>query len=486
MNKLKYIFGTALLALSITSCSDFLDQEPTSEIPAGEMWQTARDAKAGINELYGLFRTTMRQNYFYWGEFRSDNVGVGAPVMADQARVINNVMSTDEYCGKWTDLYKVINQANLAIKYIPGISMPNVADRNDYLAQAYAMRALAYFYAVRVWGDVPLFTEPVEKYSQDIYRERTSADYILKEVILKDLKTAEGLINPENRERKRISPCGVLAIMADVYMWLQEYSLADQTIEKMAEFKNKDTKPFVSLESDIQAWSKMFTEELNGKPSDDTYTTDDYTSKELIFLVHFDMDEVGTNGYSYMYQWFTGSGNRAAVASQKFVNIFNEADMQGDLRKDYLFKDYQNGMEIRKYISGDISSTLNKTCEVGYPIYRYSDMILLQAEARVHQGKWEEALDLVKKIRDRAGLQTKIESDFASEQEVLEYIWRERQVELLNEGRRWFDLRRTNTWKEVMGPINGLQNDGNELFPIHYSHIIENPKIKQNSYYGNN
>lgn len=113
-------------------------------------------------------------------------------------------------------------------------------------------------------------------------------------------------------------------------------------------------------------------------------------------------------------------------------------------------------------------------------------MILLQAEARVHQGKWEEALDLVKKIRDRAGLQTKIESDFASEQEVLEYIWRERQVELLNEGRRWFDLRRTNTWKEVMGPINGLQNDGNELFPIHYSHIIENPKIKQNSYYGNN
>lgn len=484
--KIKYLFGATLLSLSLVGCGDFLNQNPVSEIPENEMWQTPRDAKAAINELYGLFRLTMRQNYYYWGELRSDNVAPGAPVMADQARVINNVMSTDEYCGKWTDLYRVINQANLAIKYIPGISTPNISDRNDFLGQAYAMRALAYFYAVRVWGDVPLFTEPVEVYSDGIYKERTDAQYILDEVILKDLKTAEGLINPENRERKRISPCGVLAILADVYMWKHEYSLADQTISKMAEYKNKDNKPFLDIEPDIAAWSKMFTEELNGKPSDDTPTTDDYSSKEFIFLIHYDMDEVGTNGYSYMYQWFTGSGNRAAVASQKFVNIFNEPDMQGDLRKDYLIKDYQNGMEIRKYIQGDISSTLNKTCEVAYPVYRYSDMILLQAEARVRQGKWEEGLELVKKIRDRAGLQTKIESDFSSEEEVLEYIWRERQVELLNEGRRWFDLRRTNKWKEVMEPINGLHNDGNELFPIHYSHTIENPKIKQNTYYGNN
>lgn len=115
MNQFKYILGVVFLVLSFSSCSDFLDEEPVSEIPAGEMWKTARDAKAGINELYGLFRTTMRANYFYWGEFRSDNVAPGAPAMADQARVINNLMSTDEACAKWTNLYKVINQANLAI-----------------------------------------------------------------------------------------------------------------------------------------------------------------------------------------------------------------------------------------------------------------------------------------------------------------------------------------------------------------------------------
>ena len=145
MNKIKYYVGAICLALSLNSCSDFLDEEPVSEIPADKMWQTARDAKAGVNEIYGLLRTTLRENYFYWGEFRSDNVAPGAPVMADQARVINNLMSTDESCARWTNLYQMINQTNLAIKYVPQISMPDVSDRNDYLGQAYALRALAYF-----------------------------------------------------------------------------------------------------------------------------------------------------------------------------------------------------------------------------------------------------------------------------------------------------------------------------------------------------
>ena len=232
MKNIKYFVGAVCLALSLNSCSDFLNEEPVSEIPAGDMWQTARDAKAGINEIYGLLRSTLRENYFYWGEFRSDNVAPGAPVMADQARVINNLMSTDEKCAKWTTLYQMINQANLAIKYVRNISMPDVADRNDYLGQAYALRALAYFYAIRVWGDVPLFTEPTEKYSEAIYKERTDKNYILEHVILPDLKKAESLINRnKNYERKRISICGVWAIMADAYMWAEEYNLADQTID---------------------------------------------------------------------------------------------------------------------------------------------------------------------------------------------------------------------------------------------------------------
>lgn len=298
------------------------------------------------------------------------------------------------------------------------------------------------------------------------------------------LKQAEKLINRnKNYERKRISIIGVWAILADVYMWMGNYSDADQTIEKMKSIDYKGAK-FMQLAPTIQSWRSMLTEELNRKPSDNTPDNDEYTTKELIFLIHFDMDEVGANGYSYMYQWFSGSGNRAAVLSNKFMDIFNQEDMQGDLRKDLVSKDYQNGYELRKFMAGDISNSLNKTCEIAYPIYRYSDMILLQAEAKARMGKWDEALELVKQIRDRAGLQTPLSTEFSSEDEIVEFILRERQVELVGEGRRWFDLLRTGKWKAVMGPINGLKEDGNEVFPIHFSHIIENPKIKQNTYYG--
>lgn len=112
-------------------------------------------------------------------------------------------MTTDLNCAKWTGLYKVINQANLCIKYLPGVDMPSVSDRNDLLGQAYGCAALAYLYAVRVWGDVPLFTEPNEEYSPDIYRERTDKEYILREVILEDAKKAESLLDrTKNKERK--------------------------------------------------------------------------------------------------------------------------------------------------------------------------------------------------------------------------------------------------------------------------------------------
>ena len=49
-------------------------------------------------------------------------------------------------------------------------------------------------------------------------------------------------------------------------------------------------------------------------------------------------------------------------------------------------------------MAGDISNSLNKTCEVAYPIYRYTDMMLLQAEARAHQGKWGGSFGFSKKL----------------------------------------------------------------------------------------
>lgn len=472
--KIRYIL---LVALFLCSCNDFLDEQPISEIPADEMWQTSRDAQAGVNEIYGQLRLALRENYWYWGEFRSDNFSKGAPNAVDQEMAMANLLTSSHRSSLWTGLYKVINQANLAIKYLPNVDMPSVADKNDLMGQALALRALAYFYAVRVWGDVPLITEPVESLKEGKYEPKTAKQTVLLDVILPDLRKAETLINRvKNKERKKISIYGVWAIMADVYMWLEDYPMADQTIDKMAADPS-----FMRIEEDMPSLKKMFVEELNNKASDFTPENDEYTSKELIFVLHYDMQEVGVNGYSLVYQWFTGSGNRVAVLSDAFMSQFET----GDLRKDFIALNYQGGWELNKFIGSTISTTLNKTCEVAYPIYRYSDMLLLQAEARANMDKWEEALDLVKKVRTRAGIgaTTAPATSFVNKEDLIDYILKERQIELVGEGKRWFDLVRTDRWEEVMEPINGMDDERKVLFPIHNSHIIENPQIEQNSGY---
>lgn len=54
------------------------------------MWTSSRDAKAGVSQMYNYFRSAMRENYFYWGEFRSDDFDPGASTAATQQRVIDN------------------------------------------------------------------------------------------------------------------------------------------------------------------------------------------------------------------------------------------------------------------------------------------------------------------------------------------------------------------------------------------------------------
>lgn len=124
---------------------------------------------------------------------------------------------------KWTTLYQMINQTNLAIKRgNPNISMPDARHRNDYLGQAYALRAFGYFYAIRVWGDVPLL-RTYWKYSRLSIRRNVQIKIIFWEICYSSrTEKAESLINRnKNYERKAIFLYlwRARAIMRDAYMY---------------------------------------------------------------------------------------------------------------------------------------------------------------------------------------------------------------------------------------------------------------------------
>src|SRR5690606_6636112 len=99
---------------------------------------------------------------------------------------------------------------------------------------------------------------------------------------------------------------------------------------------------------------------------------------------------------------------------------------------------------------------------------RLADIILLKAEAHANLGETEPALSLLNQIRRRAGLESLTAESAVSMYGSLESaILHERSIELSFEGHRWFDLVRTGRAIEVMGPINGLSDPGNILWPLH-------------------
>src|SRR5690242_19983812 len=156
----KSIYYISLLCLfAATGCKKFLDQQPISQLSQENFWKTADDAKLGVAAIYDGVQKTLSGNYTDWGDARSDNFTYGG-TGENQINVTLNGLNSLTAAANWNNLYFTIARANLAIKYLPNISTLSAVARNNYLAQAYGLRAYMYFYGIRVWGKLPVTLEP--------------------------------------------------------------------------------------------------------------------------------------------------------------------------------------------------------------------------------------------------------------------------------------------------------------------------------------
>lgn len=475
------ILGASLFA---NSCS-LLNVDPISEIPASQMWQNQRDVNAGIAEIYSSFRTALRTNWFCWGEMRSDNFILYQELPSEYSKLLLNQMTTDLPSTSWQSLYKVISNTNFAIQNIPDSEITDQTLKNDYLAQAYAMRALCYLYAVRVWGAVPVYLEPVDNLANAEFKGRTPMDEVLRDVIIPDLEMAESLIDPSNVERKRISRNAIYATLADAQMWAGEWEAADATIDR---FMSANGSPDAAIQNstvvfqkDIVALKNSFVNGLNNKSGDNNPQVDEYgESNEFIFVIHQNINEAGQNNYSMIWSIFgCGMGQGSTVVlSPKLQEIYERAASTApvDKRLEYYMcpsKSSAESYQVHKYMANGTSVKYQDyiNCQVAYPIYRYTDVLFMQAEVKANLDKWQDALNLVQFVLERAGVSSTIApvSQFSSRDELIDYILDQKQIELVGEGKRWFDLVRNHRVVQVMNPINGLSSPNEELFPINQS-----------------
>jgi starch-binding outer membrane protein, SusD/RagB family len=447
----------AVILLQV-SCTDILDKDPVSSFSASGFYKTTADAQAGVYGIYDAAQSVFRLNFCYWGEGRADNVQTaqsGESLALNSNNLNNTVASAD-----WTALYTMVSRANYAIKYIPTVYDENDAAGKQLIGQARALRALAYFYLARVWGDVPFVLEPYTSPDQDIFLAKTDKELILNQVE-EDLVYAAANCNDKynsNNDRIMFTKGGANGLLTQVYMWRHKYA------EALATSSLVMSNPLYGLVA-IADWGKIFSASY---------------SKESIFEVGFNDTE--TNGLRTLY----AVGSYAIYTpSVKWKTSIEANDKRRDFVYDVVPADPK---AIWKYLGKGISDESKDPAKQNIILIRLADIMLLRAEALNKIGgaaNITEALTLLNTIRTRAGLTAfpTIADAIAKYGDLESAILQERSVELCFEGHRWFDLVRTGKAISTMNLLNGLSDARNLVWPIHINALNKNPNLVQNDFY---
>src|SRR5690554_6507661 len=215
--KILVIIQSIFLLIGTTACEDMLDLKPVSTISSESFWEEEADVKSALYGMYNQFRSTFDLKTVIWGEYRTGHYGQGSSTATDWNELWENNMNPTVPGTNWSDLYLLINDANLIISKAPDIGFKNEAEKNHILGQAYFVRAFTYFQIVKLWGDAPIVTEGFESTNQDLEPARSSKDGVFAQ-IKSDIDMAVTLLD----ERRSVNYIGIDAanmLKADVYLW---------------------------------------------------------------------------------------------------------------------------------------------------------------------------------------------------------------------------------------------------------------------------
>lgn len=487
--KLKYnLIAIALLGFSFSSCSDFLEQNPQTDLSENDFYKTADDILSAVNGVYSsLQEGDIYGNWYVFGEIPSDNTRnqlSGSVTTQNEFDQFYIDTQNSMIANFWKAAYKVINRTNTVLGRIDGIEI-NTELANRYKQECKFIRALMYFNLVRVYGDVPLVLKEISiSESYDILREPKENVY---NQIIADLKEAQDLpVSYSTAEDGRATQGAAKALLANVYMTLHKYAEAETIL---AEIINSGR--YSLLENTPGS--------LNIDGYKNVFSPVNHNSKEGIFEIQFLKGGYG-EGSNYANNFAPeNSGTNVVAVGGTGGNNIPEMDIynayeEGDLRRDFSMSlGYYDNRKNNEWVESRYVCKFmdvpyqNNDASNNYPVIRYADVILMYAEALNQNGKTAEACKYLNMTRRRGfGYQTTetspVDLQTTDKAQFALMVEQERRVELAFENHRWFDLIRTGRAVEVMRSKGFSLNETNLICPIPQKQIDVNPKLTQNDY----
>ncbi|MCK9207907.1 MAG: RagB/SusD family nutrient uptake outer membrane protein [Salinivirgaceae bacterium] len=486
------IFSLLFLTAFIFSCQDdFLDKAPLDSINTDNYPKTAEDVITIVNGAYQPLQWPKLFNMRMWTtDIFAGNSIVGAGGGSDgiETQDLANFVTSSDNQGVldlWRGPWPGILRCNIILRDVPGLDI-DTEIKNRSLGEAYFLRANYYFILVRFFGDVPLLTTP-QAPGDDLRPFRTDKAKVY-ELIISDLENAIELLPLTSSYSQidigRASKGSAMGTLAKVYLTLQKWA-------EVVDLCKQVTALGYSLNPNYQ----------------DNFNPLGGNTVESLFEVQYHSD----GGYDFwsnenQASWtstFMGPRGSGMVAggwgwnqpTQEFVDLYEP----GDLRKNVTIlydgcpaldgNEYQSsysftGYNVRKFLVPLSISVSFDNSPMNFPVLRYADILLMEAEALNELSKTTEAEAPLNIVRARAGL-TGISG--LTKENFRWAVLKERRIELAFEGQRWFDIVRINNGQygldflQSIGKSNATSK--HLLLPIPQKERDVNPNLTQNPGY---
>lgn len=495
------------LIVIFNACSKKLDLSPVSTISDVSFWQNPQQVDAFVTGIHSRFRTHTN-SLEYLGEMRADIFGhdpgsssafTGESSQGLERLWLNNLDMDAPGVSDFGGFYSNINQINLLVSKLNSPDLVAVPNKNYYLGIAHAMRAFYYFQLYRSWGKVIIQTDPTTSIDISALAKAPSSEAEVLALIKQDLEssnTAFGTNYAFMNQKAFWSKSATQMLKAEVNLWTSYRGggAADATVAKNALMDIRANVPALTL---LPSFANVFTATNKG-------------NDEIIFAVRNRLDEAGLpfsgtffpqNGLIANF-YDSVENRRFNVATDNWggllrapmkIAVFRKFDDKDSRKLASIQPAYEIGAGGRYQLAGAFVKKYQGQQNAGarqytndFPIYRYADLLLLLAEAKIILRENPSAE--INQVRIRAYGANYSTAIHAYQNQPIdanpeEAILQERLFEFIFEGKRWYDLRRLGD-RYVYKYTTILPSQSYKLlWPIDRNTLTNNRSLQQNAGY---
>lgn len=427
------LMSGALLALSLTACSDFLSVNPKGTYTENNYFQNDQSVEDAVTGLYGLL---ISEDYVAFGDYCWDICSDDLYRAGDhpELEAIENFtydVGNAQLEAGWSWKYEMISRANNILRHVPQLNDLSEHIKRRSLGEAYFFRAFAYWWLYLPYGEVPVITE--KDVDNSYYNKpKSSIDEVLGQ-IESDLTKAAGLLD-ETSTDGRINKGTAYAYLTQLYMHWSCYSGNEDKLQKAIDsgeriIADDNYKMADNYQDNFRQHEKATTEML-------LYVSSSATWRNTSTIYYFSPRNLG--GWNFFHP-LPGLYRAFGNDPRRKMTMWAAGDkiQLGAKEVDYDASQSETGYNFNKYTTFTSEGQLDFDLLV--PLMRSADVYLLVAEAKIRKSGVGAGDSEINAVRKRVGLPPLYN---AGKDELM----KERRLELAGENRRFFDLIR---WDKI-------------------------------------